>query len=70
MLTWILIAIVIAALFGVINLNEIGQKSLQKAKKLQPHLKAWYQKAAHKIESGKTKVENRISSKDTNSSKK
>ena len=50
MLTWILIAIIVAALFGVINLDNIRQWIIAKSKEAWPYIK----KA---IDTGKQKIE-------------
>ncbi len=39
MLTWILIAIIVAALFGVINLDNIRQQIIAKSKEAWPYIK-------------------------------
>lgn len=38
MFTWILIAIAIAAIFGIINIEQIKNQALELYHKFQPHL--------------------------------
>lgn len=51
MLTWILIAVVVAAMFGYINLEQIGKKVRKKVEEAQPHIKKF-------IDETKTQMEN------------
>ncbi len=44
MLTWILIAIVIAALFGIIDLNKIRLQLIEKSKEYLPKIKEYFNK--------------------------
>lgn len=51
MLTWILIAVVVAAMFGYINLEQIGKKGRKKVEEALPHIKKF-------IDETKTQMEN------------
>lgn len=57
MLTWILIAIVVAAMFGYINLEQWGKKSREKVEEAMPHIKKFIDEAKTQIESNKKEVE-------------
>ena len=58
MLTWILIAIIVAALFGVINLDNIRQWIIAKSKEAWPYIKKAIDTGKQKIEETKNKDKN------------
>lgn len=53
MLTWILIAVVIAAMFGYINLEQIGKKGRKKVEEAMPHIKKFIDEAKTQMENNK-----------------
>lgn len=55
MLTWILIAIIVAALFGLINLDQIREKLIAAWKKYWPEAQKYLDQAKTKIEENKNK---------------
>ncbi len=55
MLTWILIAIIIAALFGVINFDQIREWLIKTWKKYWPEAQKLLNQAKEKIEEQKNK---------------
>lgn len=55
MLTWILIAILIAALFGVINLDNVRRWLIIKAQEIWPHVKKVIDEGKKKIEESQNK---------------
>lgn len=57
MLTWILIAIIVAALFGLINFDQIREWGIAKSKEAWPHVRHAMSWMGEKIESAKAKVE-------------
>ena len=59
MLTWILIAIIIAALFGVINLDNVRRWIIAQSKELWPHLKKIIDAGKQKIEETNNKNKHR-----------
>lgn len=58
MLTWILLAVLVLALFGVINLDNIRDWSIEKSKEAWPHVRGYLSTLSEKIDSAKAKVEN------------
>lgn len=57
MLTWILIAVIVAALFGVINFDHIREWSIERSKEAWPYIQS-FPLSRRKMESAKAKVEN------------
>ena len=55
MLTWILIAIIVAALFGVINFDQIREWIISTWKKYLPEAQKLLNRAKEKIEEQKNK---------------
>lgn len=55
MLTWILIAIIVAALFGVINFDQIREWLIKTWKKYWPEAQKLFNRAKEKIEEQKNK---------------
>ena len=58
MLTWILIAVIVAALFGVINFDHIREWSIERSKEAWPYIQKFFRYLGEKMESAKAKVEN------------
>ena len=58
MLTWILIAVIVAALFGVINFDHIREWSIERSKEAWPYIQKFFRYLGEKMESAKDKVEN------------
>ena len=58
MLTWILIAVIVAALFGVINFDHIREWSIERSKEAWPYIQKFFRYLGGKMESAKAKVEN------------
>ncbi len=58
MFTWILLAILIAALFGVINLDSVREWTVQKTREAWPHIQEFSHRVHEKMGSAKAKVEN------------
>ncbi len=50
MLTWILIAIIVAALFGLINFDQIREQIIKTWKKYWPEARKYLDQAKSKIE--------------------
>lgn len=57
MFTWILIAIAIAAIFGLINLEELKNKSIALCNRYLPQAKKYVNQAKTKIENAKKNKE-------------
>ena len=58
MFTWILIIIAVAAIFGLINLDEIKNKSIALWNKYLPEAKKYANQAKTKIENAKKNKDN------------
>lgn len=58
MFTWILLAILVAALFGVINLDSVREWTVQKTREAWPHVQEFSHRVSEKMGSAKAKVEN------------
>ncbi len=58
MFTWILLAILVAALFGVINLDSVREWTVQKTREAWPHIQEFSHRVHDKMGSAKAKVEN------------
>lgn len=58
MFTWILIAIIVAALFGLINFDHIREWTIARSREAWPHIKAFLNRISEKIDSAKAHVEN------------
>ncbi len=58
MFTWILLAILVAALFGVINLDQVREWTVQKSREAWPHIESFFHRVGEKMGSAKAKVEN------------
>ena len=59
MFTWILIAIIIAAIFGLINLDNIKNKTITIWNKYLPEVKKYTNQTKEKIENAKKNKENK-----------
>ena len=59
MLTWILIAIIVAALFGLINFDQIREQIITTWKKYWPEAKKYIDQAKTKIEDKKHNKEDK-----------
>ena len=51
MLTWILIAVIVAALFGVINFDHIREWSIERSKEAWPYIQKFFRYLGEKRES-------------------
>ena len=59
MLTWILIAIVVAAMFGYINLEQWGKKGREKIEEAMPQIKKFIDDAKTQLDNNKKDNENK-----------
>lgn len=61
MLTWILIAVIVAALFGVINFDHIREWSIERSKEAWPYIQKFFRYLGEK--NGKRESQSRKHSK-------
>ena len=59
MLTWILIAVVIAAIFGVINVESLRSKAISLWNQYLPMAKKYAEEAKAKVNEAKAKIEDK-----------
>ncbi|MFR8207320.1 MAG: hypothetical protein ACLU99_14220 [Alphaproteobacteria bacterium] len=55
MLTWILIAVIVAALFGVINFDHIREWSIERSKEAWPYIQKFFRYLGEKWKARKPK---------------
>lgn len=60
MFTWILLAIIVAALFGVINVDKVRAWIIEESRAAWPHLRNFFDKVQEKTKGVASRVENKL----------